>query len=129
MQRLGLIAVGLVLIGATEPQPAISSAEASPLGFDNPAYQEPPGSKLNQLLGRETTPTPLECKDRIQAARDEAGLPTIKKETADPDKPILVWAVDHRREGCGVLVTMGDPKDIRPIPKAPETVEIMPAKD
>ena len=44
-----------------------------------------------------------------------------------PDKPELIYAVDHRRDGCGVLVMHGNPADIRPVPEVSDEVGIIPA--
>ncbi|TMM49875.1 hypothetical protein [Qipengyuania marisflavi] len=75
------------------------------------------------------TPDPAICADRIYQARQASGQPSLlQRETADPDNPILIWAVDRRQDGCSVLVTMGDPDDFRPIPVPGNETELIPAQ-
>lgn len=57
------------------------------------------------------------CRDRIQEVRGERGLPKLQQDTADPDEPLLIAAVDHRVNGCSALVMKHDTSDIRPLPK------------
>ena len=60
------------------------------------------------------------CRDRIHEVRAELGLPRLQRETASPDEPLFIAAVDKRVDGCSVLVMRRDTSDIRPIPKPPE---------
>ena len=60
--------------------------------------------------------------------RAEAGKPKIEaeQETADPEKPLLIAAVDQSVDGCKVLVMKQDTSDIRPMPeqrKGPVRIE------
>lgn len=70
------------------------------------------------------------CTDRIEQVRAERGLPPLAKQTgaagpsdlfdrrpAAPDEGMLYTAVDHRIDGCGVLVMRGNPADVRPVPQ------------
>lgn len=56
------------------------------------------------------------CRDRIQAIRDERGLPRLDRDNAAPDEPLLIAAVDQRIGGCSVMVMRNDTSDIRPLP-------------
>ena len=60
------------------------------------------------------------CRDRIHTVREERDLPTINRETADPDVPLLIAAVNHRIDGCSVMVMRHDTRDVRPIPRPDE---------
>lgn len=74
-------------------------------------------------------PSPDECSDRITKAREEAGLPLLKREPASPEKPLMIYAVDRREHGCSVMVMKGNPDDIRQLPERMEGPPIMiPAK-
>jgi hypothetical protein len=59
------------------------------------------------------------CNDRIELVRQERGLPKLQRDTASPDEPLLIAAVDRRVDGCSVMVMYNDTTDIRPLP-APE---------
>lgn len=72
-------------------------------------------------------PDEAQCRDRIHQVREERGLPRLERETASPDKPVMIWAVDRREHGCAVMVVKGSPEDIRPLPKGSATVERIPA--
>ena len=65
------------------------------------------------------------CRDRIHTVREERGLPTIRRKTADPDVPLLIAAVDHRIDGCSVMVMRHDTRDVRPIPKPDERAPLL----
>lgn len=56
------------------------------------------------------------CNDRIELVRQERGLPKLQRDTASPEEPLLIAAVDHRIGGCSVLVMRNDTADVRPIP-------------
>lgn len=94
-----------------------------PAGLDQPAYEAParPWSSVEQAE-RERR-----CRDRIEQARAEAGKPKLEREPAKPDEPLLIYAVDHRVDGCGVLVPVADPSDIRQSPE-PGPPELIPAR-
>ena len=65
------------------------------------------------------------CRDRIHTVREERDLPTINRETADPDVPLLIAAVDHRIDGCSVMVMRHDTRDVRPIPRPDERAPLL----
>ena len=70
-----------------------------------------------------------ECTDRITEAREDAGLPLLRREPASPDKPLAIYAVDRRQDGCSAMVMMGNPDDIRPLPLPSETrASVIPAR-
>ena len=48
--------------------------------------------------------------------REDLGLPGIERETASPDEPLFIAAVDKRIDGCSVMVMRGNLADIRPLP-------------
>ena len=56
------------------------------------------------------------CRDRIELVRQERGLPKLQRDTASPDEPLLIAAVDQRIGGCSVMVMRNDTSDIRPLP-------------
>jgi hypothetical protein len=58
------------------------------------------------------------CSDRIHLVRQERGLPKLQRDTATPDEPLLIAAVDKRIDGCSYLVMRNDLADVRPIPEA-----------
>ena len=58
------------------------------------------------------------CTDRIHLVRQERGLPKLQRDTATPDEPLLIAAVDKRIDGCSVMVMRGNLADVRPIPEA-----------
>jgi len=64
------------------------------------------------------------CRDRIHEVREERGLPNLQRDTAKPDEPLLIAAVDQRIGGCSVLVMRSDTSDIRPLPTQQETARI-----
>ncbi|MDJ0643746.1 MAG: hypothetical protein QNJ15_13105 [Erythrobacter sp.] len=60
---------------------------------------------------------PAQCRDRIMQAREASGLPLLlERAPASPEKPFLIYAVDRQQDGCSVMVMMGNPNDIRPLP-------------
>ena len=122
MHRVAILMASVALVGATDAETA--SEQAAP--FDNPAFEAPEDAwkALPELRGQGVE----FCADRIREARDTAGLPQLDRRTASPDKPELIYAVDHRRDGCGVLVMHGNPADIRPVPELSDEVGIIPAE-
>jgi hypothetical protein len=84
-----------------------------------------------QPSGRElqAPPEPANCRDRIHAVRDERGLPKLERDTASPDEPLFIAAVDKRIGGCSVLVMRQNLSDVRPLPELPQAPpRLMPAR-
>lgn len=110
------IAASLVLLSAS-----LSATGSVPQRLpvaDQPGYQEPAQrwKSVDEPAAREA------CRDRIEQARAASGKPRLDRTPAGEEGPLLLYAVDHRVDGCGVLVPVNDPADIRqsPPPSAPE---------
>lgn len=60
------------------------------------------------------------CRDRIDLVREERGLPKLEPKlergTATGEEALLIAAVDHRIDGCSVMVMRNDTSDVRPLP-------------
>ena len=99
-----------------------------------PAQTEPEvlseGEQQGQAQVVEIDPTTgkVICRDKIQQVRAERGLPWVDRGTAvDPDQPLLIATVDHRIDGCSVMVMRDDTSDVRPLPE-PRDHRLMPAE-
>ena len=55
------------------------------------------------------------CRDTIHQVREARGL--SREAPAGP--PQLIAAVDHRIDGCSVMVMYGNTSDVRPVPTEP----------
>ena len=72
-------------------------------------------NSLSELLGPN-------CRDRLEQAQEEApkldlrSAPLFRRKPDTPEKPLAIYAVDRRENGCGVMVMMGNPEDVRPVP-------------
>ena len=104
--RIGLPLIALVL---TTGAPAQSSGAPQAV---------PPEPVPGALTAR--TDQKVDCRDRIELVRQERGLPKLQRDTASPDEPLLIAAVDHRIGGCSVLVMRENLADVRPLP-APDS--------
>lgn len=86
-----------------------------------PATSDEPSSSKS-----DPAPDRAECSDRIEHARAATGQPPLlRRGPATPEKPILIYAVDRRQDGCAVMVAKGDPGDIRPLPEVKETGKLL----
>jgi hypothetical protein len=95
-----------------------------------PPQAEASGEKHVETRVVEIDPTTGKamCRDKIQQVRAERGLPWVDRRTAiDPDRPLLIAAVDHRIDGCSVMVMRDDTSDVRTLPE-PREHRLMPAK-
>jgi hypothetical protein len=72
-----------------------------------------PQARLGDLRG---APAGAVCRDRIDLVREERGLPKLERGTATGEEALLIAAVDHRIDGCSVMVMRNDTSDIRPLP-------------
>lgn len=100
---------------------ASASPPADPL--DQPGYEAP----AKRWTSVEEADRDRRCRDRIAQVRADEGKPRLEREPASPDQPLLMYAVDHRVDGCAVLVPVSDPADIRQSP-LPGKLEIIPAR-
>lgn len=116
----------LLAAGQTNSESAADATATPVQSLDIPSYQQP--APIWRDLEDAQPEGQAECRDRIRQAREELGKPELQRETADPDEPLMIWAVDRRIDGCGVMVMKGDAADIRPIPDPPETPMWMPAQ-
>ncbi|UYV14779.1 hypothetical protein [Porphyrobacter sp. ULC335] len=102
MQPITLPLAALALVTAAEAPP--------PSDPDSQAQAATPAAQS-------VTPSDRQCRDVITQAREKAGMPPLlDREPASPDKPYHIYAVDRREAGCSVMVTAGNPADIRPLP-------------
>ena len=106
--RQAIVVAALLACTAASPPPEPSIAPPEIDGLQVPAE---PGEAV--------------CRDRIHTVREERDLPTIRRETADPDVPLLIAAVDHRIDGCSVMVMRHDTRDVRPIPRPDERAPLL----
>lgn len=105
MRRFAALTVMLACTAASPPS-------ASPV---EPDFHERPATSDGETV----------CRDRIHTVRHERDLPAIERETADPEEPLLIAAVDHRIDGCSVMVMKYDTRDVRPIPKPDEGAPLL----
>ena len=115
--KLALVMVTLAATGA-----AAAAALPPPMvqlpAYDIPAQPWPDIAAPSRQLA---------CRDRVEQVRAQAGKPAIERAPADPDAPLMIHAVDRRIDGCGVLVPVADPADIREAPE-PGRPELIPAR-
>ena len=103
---------------------ALALLAAAPLVLAEPAQREPQDSAPQ--LGEADQPV---CRDRIEQVREERGLPRLDRQTATPDQPYFIAAVDHRIDGCSVIVMRSNTADVRPLPANPDgRGALMPAR-
>lgn len=123
-----LFLIAALSTAATEEEEGLQTPPpvASPLGLDMPSYQEP--TVAWKSIEEAEAEQNAQCRDRIWQAREDLGQPELERQTASPDEPLLMWAVDHRRDGCGVIVMKDDPEDIRPIPERDDSTLLIPAQ-
>lgn len=103
---LPLIVLVLATGAAAEP-PAATMPQRAILPTPLQALVSPPGT----AAGR----TP--CRDTIHQVRESRGLPG---QAASPEPAQLIAAVDHRIDGCSVMVMYGNTSDVRPLPAIPD---------
>ena len=106
--RQAIVVAALLACTAASPPPEPSIAPPEIGGLQVPAE---PGEAV--------------CRDRIHPVREERDLTTIRRETADPDAPLLIAAVDHRIDGCSVMMMRHDMRDVRPIPRPDERAPLL----
>ena len=110
-------------IGSAFAQTVDTASSQSEL--DMPGYEHPEAKWQSVEDG---LPKSSECKDRIRQVREENGQPALDRDLAEPDEEILIAAVDHRIDGCSVLVMRNDTSDVRPLPENSGEVRLIPAE-
>lgn len=101
---LSLIPLALATGAAAEP-PAPPQQVIIPMPLH--ALSSPPTTQAGQVP----------CRDTIHEVREARGLP---REATAPEPGQLIAAVDHRINGCSVLVMRNDTSDVRPLPAMPD---------
>jgi hypothetical protein len=105
-----------VSASATPPSLGTSRALTAPAGLGLPGTAPPPSVLRDR--GEATDPRASQiCRDRIEAVRDERGLPKLSRDNTAPAEPLLIAAVDKRIGGCSVLVMRNNTNDIHPLPQ------------
>jgi hypothetical protein len=85
------------------------------------------------IVAQRRAPSDMErtkCRDSISPAIKQWGKPPmLEREPASPERPLAIYAVDRRENRCSVMVMMGNPADIRPVPEGAESpIAIIPPK-
>lgn len=95
--------------------PTLAAAEA-------PEAVPAPGIVVPQLPGSVTAAPGgrVPCRDTIHQVREERGLPPLEREDRATGEAVMIAAVDHRINGCSVMVMHGNTSDVRPLPALPE---------
>jgi hypothetical protein len=101
-----VIALALATSAAAEP-PATTTPQRVIVQTPLQALSAPPGTSAGR--------TP--CRDTIHEVREARGLPG---EAIAPEPGQLIAAVDHRINGCSVMVMYGNTSDVRPLPAMPD---------
>lgn len=118
--------IALALLGAAPLVLAQADKPKQLEALDSPSYQAParPWESVE-----DAKPSAASCRDKIEHVREENGQPALRRETAEPGEPLLIAAVDHRIDGCGVLVMRHDSRDVRPLPDPSEgPARLIPAR-
>ena len=89
------------------------------------AAEEPSASESRSVVRLEPSQAPRSewrapCRDTIHQVREARGLP--REAPAAP--PQMIAAVDHRIDGCSVMVMYGNTSDVRPVPTTPGTARL-----
>ncbi len=109
MRILFAPALALFLIGAAD-------APAEPASPDQPATAAEPDA---------AEPRKTDCLLTIQQARATTGEPPLlDRRPASPDRPLAIYAVERLQDGCPVMVMMGNPGDVRPMPKSAKVPQL-----
>ncbi|MEM6908802.1 MAG: hypothetical protein AAF494_08985 [Pseudomonadota bacterium] len=80
------------------------------------------------------------CRNRFERVQDVQRVegftivapnhPLLRRGPAAPERPLAIYAVDRREDGCSVMVVMGNPDDVRPLPALEaEDHRLMPADE
>lgn len=118
--RIFLVPIfSIALIGASDDASQLDRSGAQTIVGKTARLSAPPLSSsvvsideaIAAVLGDD------ECRDRISLARSAIGQPDLRdRQQALPEKPLAIYAVDQRQNGCSVMVMMGNLGDIRHLP-------------
>jgi len=109
---LSLSALALGVGASAAPPQAAPALDSSPAP---PSVRVVPNAPENSSALKGSTPA--NCRGRIEGARAERGLSKLERDTANPDPPMFIAAVDKLIGGCEVLVMRDNLSDIRPLPE------------
>jgi hypothetical protein len=93
---------------------SVSASAEAPVPFNRLAPPPPVSGGPDELTDPSATRV---CRDRIDRAREERGLPKLDRDKAASNEPLLIAAVDKRLGGCSVMVMRNNLSDIRPLPQ------------
>lgn len=97
---------------------AAGAAAESPQAIPSPVIRITPSATV--AIAPPTPAGRVPCRDTIQQVREARGLPPLDRGTATPREGMLIAAVDHRIDGCSVMVMYGNTSDVRPLPAMPD---------
>lgn len=142
MRALLVPILGFALIAAN------GEAEVETIRPDPPVMADEVREKLrdiakgNTVNGFDGRQVPLSeilrdgCRDRLDYADDDSSTarittgPLLRRGPDTSDRqPLAIYAVDRREAGCGVMVMMVSPEDVRPLPEiSADDYRVMPAE-
>lgn len=115
--RLALIAASLML-------PLAASAKEAPAPF---VGTQAPQARMLATPELTESQSPV-CRDTVQQVRRERGLPSLDKQVSTGNDALAVKAVDHRINGCSMMVMHGNTADVRPLPAPAGEPKVQPAR-
>jgi hypothetical protein len=98
------------------PALLLSAGASAEAPMPGERFSPPPPVLRDRGEMTDPSATPV-CRDRIDKAREELGLPKLSHDTAKPPEPLFIAAVDKRVGGCSVMVMRDNLSDIRPLPQ------------
>ena len=67
-----------------------------------------------------------ECEQTITQVRNANGQASLRPDGARPEDAEMIAGVDHRIDGCSVMVMHDDTSDLRPVPEADDRAQLIP---
>ena len=124
--RIVIPFVALLFLGAAAAAEIPSATTQAPALAPNSTVEAGPLVRFDR--GVPASDESRSCRDRIQTAREERGLPILERKTASPEEPLFIAAVDKRIDCCSVLVMRNNTSDIRPLPTVEGDGKLTPAR-
>ena len=108
---LSLAAVSLLAIGS-----AASVAEPSSPHNGSSDTAHSPDARHEDGNLQELPSTGEDCTQQTaRTSQPSDQRPQFRREPAPAEKPLAIYAVDRREDGCPMIVMLGNPDDVRPM--------------
>ena len=112
--RIMVLSIAALSLGSIGSAASMAEPSSPNNGFSDTDHS--PDAHLEDGNLQELSSTSEECAQHTaRASQPSDQRPQFRRGPAPAEKPMAIYAVDRREDGCPMIVMLGNPNDVRPL--------------